>query len=275
VAAGHREAGAAEVEQEHRVVVDLERDGFLAPAPLRDADARHRGHPLGGAEDAGQGVEDVDGHVAQGAAVGSVVPRGVDRGQDVLAPPGRLVVVPAAGVAPGPVDVAEGAPVDQPLHGAVGGVQHLAGRGDKGQAALPGRLDHLPRVGIGRRHRLLDVDVLAGPQGVHRVGVVEPDRGDDQDQLDVVAGDQVGGVVEVVGDAVLGGRFAGALADHVADGDEFDPLLGVGQRQLRQDADQRQAAAADQTDPDLACGPCVFSLPPTPRARRASRRVCR
>src|SRR5262245_24393675 len=73
------------------------------------------------------------------------------------------------------------------------------------------------------------------------------DRRDNQDQIDIVPVDQLLGIAVGAGDAESRGRFPRALLVDVADGDQLDPLFGVRLRELRQNTDQRQAAAADET----------------------------
>ena len=109
-------------------------------------------------------------------------------------------MVPATGAAPGPVDVAERTGRYELLHGLHGRSQHLTGSGDERQTALAGGLDHLARFGVGGGHRLLHVDVLAGAQRVHRQRIVVFDRSDDEDEIDVVAGDQLLGVGVGIGE---------------------------------------------------------------------------
>ena len=204
-------------------------------------------------------MQHVDGDIPQGTARRPVVPGRIDRSQRSLAAAGRFVVVPAAGAAPCPVDVAERAGRYELLHGLHGRRQHLTGGGDERQTALAGGLDHLARFGVGGGHRLLHVDVLAGAQRIHRQGIVVFDRGDDEDEIDILAGDQLLGVRVGIGNAEALGRLAGARLVDVADRHQLEPLFGVWLGQLRQDADQRQAAAPDQPCLDWRCHSFPFT----------------
>ena len=205
----------------------------------------------------GQAVQHVDRDIAQGTTRRPVVPGRIDRSQRSLTAAGRFVVVPAAGAAPCPVDVAERAGRYELLHGLHGRGQHLTRGGDQRQIALAGGLDHLARFGVGGGHRLLHVDVLAGAQRIHRQRIVVFDRSDDEDEIDIVAGDQLLGVRVGIGNAEALGRLAGARLVDVADRHQLEPLFGVWLGELRQDADQRQAAA-----PDQPCLDCALSFVP-------------
>src|SRR5207248_9872946 len=58
------------VEQHPRVVVTVAREALAAELAFLDQHAGHRADPPRGAEDAGKGVEAVDGHVVERAAAG-------------------------------------------------------------------------------------------------------------------------------------------------------------------------------------------------------------
>jgi hypothetical protein len=107
-----------------------------------------------------------------------------------------------------------------------------------------------------QRHRLLDVDVLARPQGVARHRAVPVLGGGDQHAVNVVAGqDLVVVVIGVDADALLvGARLLGAFEPrvaHVTDGDDLH-VLGAGLAQAHDGVAvaAAHAAGADDTDAD-------------------------
>ena len=78
-AIGHRKDVVAKVDQHEGIVVGIA--GYhLAPEFAHgDAYTRHSGDPFGRAEDAGEPVQGIDGHVVHGATAWfAVVPRRVD-----------------------------------------------------------------------------------------------------------------------------------------------------------------------------------------------------
>jgi hypothetical protein len=89
--------------------------------------------------------------------------------------------------------------------------------------------------------------VLAGAQRLHGQRIVVFDRGDDEDEVDVIPGDQFLGIGVGIGNAEALRRFTGADFIDVADRHQLEPLPGIRLGELRQDADQRQAAAPDET----------------------------
>ena len=105
------------------------------------------------------------------------------------------------------------------------------------------------RVGIGGRqaHRLLDDDVLAGPQQVARqVGVVDGRRGDDGDVDGVVGGERVGRRVRVQIREVEPCGVE-SVGDRIGRGDEREPV-GLGRREPVEVAHPAVRAVADDAD---------------------------
>src|SRR5439155_24156776 len=79
--------------------------------------------------------------------------------------------------------------------------EDLARGGDDPDVASLRSFDHAVGLVDGRRHRLVDMDVLARLDRFERVLGVEPDRGDDRDQVDVIALQEVVDVRDGGGDA--------------------------------------------------------------------------
>ncbi len=72
--AEHGERRVAEVERQHRVVIDLYGNNLVTPTMLRRADPRHRGDPLRRPEDAGEAVQYIDSNIPERTAGFRVVP---------------------------------------------------------------------------------------------------------------------------------------------------------------------------------------------------------
>ena len=187
-------------------------------------------------------------HVVERPAAGlAEVPTRVDRvGARAL----RLVLVVAAegGAADRPREGAELTGLDAPADLLVVWAQHLAGRGDDAEVTRPCELDQLRRLGGRRRHRLVDVDVLARLERLLTLLVVEADGRGDRDRVDLA--EQVVVRLERVWDAEPLGHARGAPGRRVADGRHAHAVVYVRQREVRQDPALRQRPAADDAEPD-------------------------
>jgi hypothetical protein len=141
-----REEVVAEVEQHDRVVVRVGGHDLSREVALTDAHARECRDTARRPEDAGQGMQGVDGHVVERPASRlAEVPARIDRRPPVRSGALGLVLVVAAegGAADRPAQRSERAVVDQPANLPVVRPEHLAGRGDDPQVALARQLDEL------------------------------------------------------------------------------------------------------------------------------------
>ena len=156
-----------------------------------------------------------------------------------------LVVGTKCSAAGGPHERAECAGRDQLLDAHIVWPDHLARRRDDAQVALRGERYQLARLRFGRRHRLVEVDVLAGQERLLALFVVEADRRRDGDGVDIAALQQLLERGEVLGDReALGGGF-GASGRGVADGGHADAIAHVFLTEMRHDAADRDTARAD------------------------------
>ena len=125
-------------------------------------------------------MQDVDGHVVLWAAPGFFeVPGGVHAGEDILAGAELLVQVieaaAGAGAADGPGQPAQLALQDGAADAWVVGVQHHTRRGHDLDAGFLRRRKEFVGLGNGSGHRLVEVDVLAGRNGLHALLKVKSD----------------------------------------------------------------------------------------------------
>ena len=181
----HREAGrhdaehvVAEVEEDLVVVECGDVDGLAVDDPARCHDAGHRLHTAHRTEQAGEAGQVVDPEVEQRPAGLSEVP---------LAP---------VGARPSVSGTSEGRPADR--SGAELGGHRLIGRAEDHRRRTPevsvaraGGREQLGGLRPGHRHRLLDEDVLAGPKCFESERPVLGHRRQDDDDVDVVAVDQL------------------------------------------------------------------------------------
>ena len=147
-----------------------------------------------GAEDAGQGVQAVDGHVVQRPPAGlAPVPRGVDVAEDVRPAPHAFMFVVVLEGRPGrrPGKLAQGAVFDHLADALVGRADHLPRRGDQLDVRFGRRVDELRGLIRGRRHGLVEVDVLAGLDGGEALLEVQANRGAQGNSVDVRVSQQV------------------------------------------------------------------------------------
>ena len=108
-------------------------------------------------------------------------------------------------------------------------------------------LDQLGRLGDRRRHRLVEVDVLARRERLLALLVVQADRRGDRHRVDLALLEQVLEREEGVLPAELLDRGLGSTLDRVADRPDLDPILDVLLRQMGHDAADRDAPGPDHT----------------------------
>ena len=247
------EARVAEVNGDQGVVVGVGLDGLAPELAFLDARATHCCHASGRAEDAGQAVQGVHRHVIQGAATRlAVVPRRVDVAQDVVALPHPLLLVVGAegGATGGPDEGADCAFLDEFANPLVVRADHLAGRCDDAQVLGRRRCDQLIGLVDRRRHRLVEVQVLTGGEGLRPLVVVQADRRRDRDGIDVPVGKHLLVGSEVVGDTELCGSGFGAPRYRVAHRPQADPIVHVLECEVRQDPPHGDAACTRNAHPN-------------------------
>jgi hypothetical protein len=243
-----REDGLAEVEEEDRVVVDLGRDPRIEELPFPDADPRQGDDCLRGSQHARQLMQGVDGHVVhRPTARAAEVPRRVDRRSSGFVTSLGLVLVVFAesAAAERPGELPDRAALDQLARASQLRPEHLAGRGDEAEVALLRESDQLVGLSNRRRHRLVDVDVLAGLQRRAAVLVVETDGRGHRDGVDIRLGEHLVDAREHAWDAVARGGHFGAVEDRVAQRLDPDAIPDIVLGEVRQDAAERQRAYAD------------------------------
>ena len=223
---------------------------------LLDADPRHGRDAAGRAEDAGQGVQAVDGHVVQRPAAGlAPVPRWVDVAENVRAAPHALVFVIVLKGRAGrrPRELAQGAVFDHPANALIGWADHLARRSDQLDIGRGRRANELRGFIRRCRHGLVEVDVLAGLDGGQALREVQPDGGSQCDGVDVRVGQQVRVVLIRALDAVFVGGGLGAARHGVTNGGEGDAVLDIRQAEVRQGGPDADAPRADDSHPEGCC----------------------
>ena len=224
--------------------------------PLGQHHAGQRRDPLGRPEHAREAVQRVGRHVVERPAARLLeVPGGVDRAGRARHALGLLLLVVTAerATADRPADLADRALRDQ-LAGACDlRAQHLAGRGDDPQALLLGERDQ--RIGLGdrRRHRLVEVHVLAGLEREPAVLGVQADRRGQRHGVDLVVSEQLGERRVRLRHVVVAGCRLRALEHRIAERLDDHGLAHVVLGQVRQQRPQHQRADADDAEPQR-CG---------------------
>ncbi len=114
---------------------------------------------------------------------------------------------------------------------------------------LARQLDQLAGLGAGGGHRLVEVHVLAGAQGLASLLIVQADRRGDGHGVHLAARQQVVVAGEGPLDAEARRGSLGAAGHGVTDGRETHAILHVVHCQMRQDAAHGDTPRADDTQP--------------------------
>ena len=199
-----------EVDQAGVAVADRTLDLLLDGGTRADATLGGL-HPAG-AQPAGEQVEEVDAVLDEDAAASGAVPEPVF---------GRQVLVGGVVLEGAVQEVAQDPAADQLPDGVEERVVALHQVGDEQPVVAAGGGDHLVGLRDGQGQRLLADDVLAGLQSHQRLGMVQEGRGRDVDQIDVVAAQQGGDVLDVR-NAEAAGSGEGGGAMRAGHADELD-----------------------------------------------------
>jgi len=149
-----------------------------------------------------------------------------------------------------PRDLPERATLDEPADRTVQRPQHLAGRRDQLHAGNLGALDEVGRLRGRRRHRLVEVHVLAGLDRQQPLLVVKPDWRAQSDRVHGRVLEQI--LVALVRPRHIEapGRGSRAARNRVAHGGQEDAILHVVEREMRERPSNPYAAGADDPDPE-------------------------